>query len=1285
LDDQKIMDKETRNTLRNAVTQCRRILEEAVGERLEGQYGIHASGKIEADAHMGHLSRQDADYRGQLLVHVGHIQAGGYTAKEAVAQLAREVAFTHLNRLVAYKMMERRGLIREAVSRGVKSQGFLFYLADHPQEEQLWSGGQPEMAYRHFLEWLGRTFAEEIRPLFAPHDPANPLFPPPRALDEVLALLNAPELADIWDEDETIGWVYQYFTPDELRRAARAASSAPRNSYELAFRNQFYTPRYVVEFLSDNTLGRIWYEMRQGDTRLTGQCRYLVRRPHELFLAEGEEAPVNIDQSAIRNPKSEIVPIPFRRKKDPRQLKILDPAGGSGHFLLYCFDLLVTIYEEAYDDPQLGSRLRADYPTLADLRRALPGLILRHNLHLIDIDRRATQIAALALWLRAQRAYQEWQIPAERRPPIRKANIVCAEPMPGDKKLLAEFVAGLNPPLLGQLVRTVFEKMTLAGEAGSLLKIEVELRGAIAAAKKEWEAAPKAKQLTLFAAEPQPEQLGFDLSGISDAEFWDKAEGLVLQALADYAEQAANGKGLARRLFAEDALQGFDFIDLLQKRFDVILMNPPFGAKVDKVRAVIDEIWQVGRHDLATAFVQLAEDRLDKYGLIGFIITRTPFSLSRYSEWREKLLFQPHCSVQTFVDFKQGVLDAMVETAIATLGGNYLKPVAFDCRQSDLSEVTPENFIIDNAYFFNLESLQNVPNKPLAYWVPDSMLQRFITMPLYGEHGEVKQGLATRDNEKYVRAWWEVPMKELGINRRWRGYAKGGEYARFYLPLPLVVDWSPKAFQEYKQRKGQMVVLLTNKREKYLHRPGITYSKRSQVGFSARILQSENIFSPNGPGVFAKKPEFIFYDLAFLNSKFSRVSLEFLTSFGSYSEGYIESLAYPDFQAENLAYSEIITISQKCTELCRKRFVRDETAREFEGLFATELPGSLVQAVELWEKLYDELQQKLQIAEDFLETHLTHILNLTDSDQEFLNQYAFGHKEEFGDYLVKPNLMELPPVLLSWGIGMVWGRWDIYNPSCDWNGVSSGLLDPLPICSLGMLQNENGLPITQTPENYPIEIDWDGILVDDPDHPDDIVRRVQQVLAVIWGERAAAIEQEACAILGVKELRDYFRKSGKGGFWDDHVKRYSKSRRKAPIYWLLQSSKGNYALWLYYHRLDKDLYYKALVNYVEPKLRLEENKLSQLQSQRAAFGTGGAEAKQMEKEIARQEAFLSELRDFHDKLRAVAHLNLDPDLNDGVILNIAPLRELVPWKEAAKMWDELQAGKYEWSSIGKQL
>jgi hypothetical protein len=210
-----------------------------------------------------------------------------------------------------------------------------------------------------------------------------------------------------------------------------------------------------------------------------------------------------------------------------------------------------------------------------------------------------------------------------------------------------------------------------------------------------------------------------------------------------------------------------------------------------------------------------------------------------------------------------------------------------------------------------------------------------------------------------------------------------------------------------------------------------------------------------------------------------------------------------------------------------------------------------------------------------------------------------------------------------------------------------------------------------------------GIIPDDPDHPSDIVRRAREVLELVWKDRADAIEREACEILGVKELRDYFRKPGSGGFWDDHVKRYSKSRRKAPIYWLLQSGKKNYALWLYYHRLDKDILFKALVNYVEPKARLEDDRLTGLRARRG--GASGREAKALDRQIEKQEAFVSELRDFEDKLRRAANLHLVPDLNDGVVLNIATLWELVPWKEAKNYWEELLEGKYEWSSVGKQL
>jgi hypothetical protein len=166
-------------------------------------------------------------------------------------------------------------------------------------------------------------------------------------MEDVLGELNKSELMRLWTEDETIGWVYQYFNPPEERRAMRDASAAPRNSRELAVRNQFFTPRYVVEFLTDNTLGRIWYEMRKGDTALKDECRYLVRRPNEVFLAAGEKAPPEVEgrtdlsqEELLKQP----VYIEHRPKKDPRDLRVLDPACGSGHFLLYAFDLLERIY-----------------------------------------------------------------------------------------------------------------------------------------------------------------------------------------------------------------------------------------------------------------------------------------------------------------------------------------------------------------------------------------------------------------------------------------------------------------------------------------------------------------------------------------------------------------------------------------------------------------------------------------------------------------------------------------------------------------------------------------------------------------------------------------------------------------------------------------------------------------------------------------------------------------------------------------------------------------------------
>jgi hypothetical protein len=224
------MDQAIRNKLRGVVTQCRKLLEDSVSQELQGRFGVYAARKddvqVDGEARMSHLGDEDRAARKDILDHFEHIKARGFKAREALDQLVREVAFTHLNRLCAYKMMEARQVyvgdqkFREAVSRGVNSNGVKFYLAEHPDDERLFTSGQQDVAYRHFHDWLGGLLSEEIGVLFSPHDPANRLYPPQRVLDEVLALINDEALADSRTRSTT-GWFIR--RPQETA-AARPAS-----------------------------------------------------------------------------------------------------------------------------------------------------------------------------------------------------------------------------------------------------------------------------------------------------------------------------------------------------------------------------------------------------------------------------------------------------------------------------------------------------------------------------------------------------------------------------------------------------------------------------------------------------------------------------------------------------------------------------------------------------------------------------------------------------------------------------------------------------------------------------------------------------------------------------------------------------------------------------------------------------------------------------------------------------------------------------------------------------
>lgn len=1322
------MDQEIRNKLRNVVTQCRKLLEDAITQELEGKYSIFAKkDQVTADpkAEMKNLtSPEEQAARKDILDHYAHIKARGFKPKDALDQLIREIAFTHLNRLCAYKMMEAREVyvggqkFREAVSRGVNSNGVKFYLAEHPDEERLFNTGHQDVAYRHFLDWLGGALSDEIGVLFNPNDPANRLYPRQKTLDDVLDLLNdggikaeETELRDqwplIWSQDETIGWVYQYFTPKELRDQARKESQAPRNSYELAFRNQFFTPRYVVEFLTDNTLGRIWYEMRKGDTKLKDQCRYMVRRPTEIFLKDGEQPPKDAAEGKDDLSQEELlklpIHIPHRPKKDPRELKILDPACGSGHFLLYCFDLLLTIYEEAYADPDLGPALKKDYATLDALKRDVPRLILAHNLHGIDIDLRASQIAALALWLRCQRAYQEMGLKKD-RPKITRSNFVCAEPMPGEEQMLKEFVGQLEPKVLGQVVEVVFDKMKLAGEAGSLLKIEEEIRDAIREAKRQYAIGGISIQRTLFDKPTEPVVKVFSVKDITDAQFFEGAESQVIEALRSYAEKAQNGQRLQRRLFSEDAVRGFAFVDLCQKRYDVVLMNPPFGESSSPASQLISKEYPRTKSDLFAAFVERGLVVLHSGGILGAITSRTGFFLSSLQRWREELLLGM-ANPTAFSDLGYGVLDsALVETAAycvqkstARHTGAYFRLLQEDDRPTSLSttiNALNEGNLNKLLFLVKPDNFAVVPGSPFAYWVPASVRNLFQSLPRFESEGRsVKQGLATADDFQFVRAWWEVPVSGLldpsdspqkatevtafaqwtadrtHHGTEWIAFAKGGDSSGFYPHIHLVVRWRESG-QDIKGRLNPKygrpysnVWQLAGTERDHFFRPGVTFPRRIRR-FGLSVLPSGCIFSDNSCVLFFEDRKEMEATLALYSSLVVRYLLSMLTVTRKFEVGLIRILPF-------VSDTSLIDVSRSIVRKAWQEQCRDETSRWFvsplhEG--GKSIEGDMTSVDAFAGRAFginsDEMADMAVVVKAF-------------------EQLAEKDEEEDDEEGCSRTTQDDPKAWLSYLVGVTLGRW---VPKAEEVLRSTHYLDdiytPLPATPHAATNSEHSIPVADEALQVVRSV---GIVADDPEHEHDIVACIRKHTECVLGELAEARESVLCQSLGSGTLREYFRKPGKGGFWDDHISRYSKSRRKAPIYWLLQSSKKNYAIWLYYHRLDKDLLFKALVNYVEPKIRLEASRLESFRSQKAAAGESGKEARRLAKEVERQEDFLSELRDFEDKLRRAANLHLEPDLNDGVVLNIAPLWELVPWKEAKSYWDELLKGEYEWSSIGKQL
>lgn len=657
------------------VSAAKQLLMQNVTEMLQQWYGIWADGHTIG---VEQLPSQDTDVvhtARMLRDRLQHLQAAlpdtdADKERQAVSQLVAEQAFTQLNRFCALRMCEERELIMESVRGGYESAGFMAY----DSIAQV-AGSSRYERYHWYLLSVFDELSMELPAVFDRFSPYGLLFPDENTLMKLLELINDEQLAawydeqnnqtvNFWKEDETLGWMFQDYNSLEERRKMRDESSKPRNSREMAVRNQFFTPEYVVRFLTDNSLGRIWYEMTGGESRIGAeQCHYMIRRPGETLTE--------------------------RKLKEPTEILSLDPTCGSMHFGLYLYEVMEYIYMDAWDhQPSLLQEFR-EVHTRESFHREVPRLILENNIYGCEIDPRALQIAALSLWLRAQKSYSQMGLDAAERPLITRSNLVLAEAMPGNKGLLRGLMDELDKPMQ-RLLTTIWDKMKFVGEAGLLFKMEKEINDDIEYLRKNWSKVNQNRNTALFDTDERRAQVMAanevrrELRHHKD-EFFEQITERLQAALQDLSSRLSEEEGYENALFSEDATRGFAFIELCQKRFDCIVMNPPFGEGSEHTSKYLNDNYPAWSKNLVCAFFDRMQEMLDYQGKLGAIFDRTVMQRALYESFRKRNL----CGfITACADTGWGVLDANVETSTLVIDKSCsdVKGVFFD-----LLDVTTED------------------------------------------------------------------------------------------------------------------------------------------------------------------------------------------------------------------------------------------------------------------------------------------------------------------------------------------------------------------------------------------------------------------------------------------------------------------------------------------------------------------------------------------------------------------------------------------------------------------
>ena len=1132
-------------------------------------------------------------------------------------ELIEESAYTWFNRLTALAFMEANGYIEEKMifNNGVKNEPAIidnyyefefFKNLDSDLQKELHNlrdentPNSIEKLYSILMEEKCEDLSNIMPFIFKKKGTYSDILFPTGLLMENSLLVRLREEIGAEAPIELIGWLYQFYNSEKKDQVFEALKKNTKIAKEnIPAATQLFTPDWIVKYMVENSLGKLALESTGINESLKNNWKYYV----DLELDKNSE------------------------KIKIEDIKILDPAMGSGHILVYAFDLLFEMYEN------LGWSTKESVLS-----------ILKNNIYGLEIDERAGQLASFALMMKAREKFTRLFSVLKREEDFKLNTLIIEE-----SNSLSERVKNRIKANNLNNLNKIIEDFEDAKEYGSILKLKSIDKEIL---EKEFnllkESFNNNEQETLIFNE---DEMIVDINGELEL-----IESLIKQHIT------------------------------LTNQYEAVVTNPPYmGGKgfSTKLKAYTEKNYKDSKSDLFAVFIERCNEFTKKNCYTSMITMQSWMFLSSFETLRKNIIEKTeikslnHLGTRAFSEIGGEVVStvAWISKKISPKNeGTYIRLV--DYNNAELKEQEFSNK--DNYFQVKQKDFEKIPGSPIAYWVSDKFRGIFKNKFLY-EYATPRAGMITGNNDIFLRLWNEVSFNKIGINcksieesisskRKWFPYQKGGSFRKWYGNIEYTVNYENNGWllKNTVDSKGKVPAHAFN--EDYIFKSNVNWSALTSGTFGTRITDYGFLFDAAGSAAFPEKKEDVYILSAFLNSKISNTCLLVMNPTLNFQAWQIGNLPISNLIFEDKVYK----LAKICKTISKEEWDSRETSWDFEKLslidgkdlkssfenYCSHWRDNFVQLhkneeelnklfIEIYD-LQDEMDEKVAFEDITILKKEANIIQIDNSiPKEFSTEsekylYDRGVSLEF-------NKNELVKQFLSYAVGCIMGRYSINK---------SGLIIANSDDILELLENKFIVKGTDGEIRQEIESkflpDEFGIIpiTDEKDFSNDIVEKVKEFIKFVYGEESLKDNLNFIAeALGNKDnksseeiIRTYFIKD----FYSDHLQRY----QKRPIYWLMNSGKKNaFSCLFYMHRYESLTVARVRADYLIPYQEMLENKRKFIERQLSDDDISAKEKKNIEKQLKELDTLLKELREYANEVKHIAEQKIALDLDDGVNVN----------------------------------